>query len=230
MWYNFLKKCIFIFCLLGAAKSFAGENANQPLNIKLDPPVLTYPEGQKLYDLYPWSVMYYYGATVDNSLLQVLTLQHLKRWPENIQSFELAHTLSEENFLRRFLSPIVGVVQVAGNVTIRNGDDQNTIYEFDPYIIFRWANLPWNHYVNTSFAFAEGISYDTSIPAIERDDNDHTKRLLNYLMFEATFAHPDYPRLQFLARVHHRSGAYGLYHAGNSGSNDIGVGIRYLFD
>lgn len=230
MLYNILKKCIFIFCLLGAANSFAGEKTNQPLNINLDPPVLTYPEGQKLYDLYPWSVMYYYGATVDNSLLQVLTLQHLKRWPEHIQSFELAHTLSEENFLRRFLSPIVGVVQVAGNVTIRNGDDQNTIYEFDPYIIFRWANLPWNHYVNTSFAFAEGISYDTSVPAIERDDNDHTKRLLNYLMFEATFAHPDYPRLQFLARVHHRSGAYGLYHAGNSGSNDIGVGIRYLFD
>ncbi|TAK73128.1 MAG: hypothetical protein EPO11_08910 [Gammaproteobacteria bacterium] len=183
-----------------------------------------------LYDQHPWSVLYYYGFTVNNSLLQVLSLQDLDRWPEHIQSVEVAHTLSEDNFLRRLVNPIVGVVQLAGNVTVRDGDNEHTIYEFDPYVIFRWANLPWNQYVNTSFAFAEGVSYATSVPAIEKDDNDNTKRFLNYLMFEATFALPSYPQLQLAARVHHRSGAYGLYHAGNSGSNDIGIGISYLFD
>ncbi len=189
-----------------------------------------YPEGQALYDQYPWSVLYYYGVTVNNPLVDVLTLHNLERWPEHIQSIEVAHTLSQDNFLRRLVNPIVGVVQLAGNVTVRQGDNEHTIYEFDPYIIFRWANLPWNHYVNTSLAFAEGVSYDTSIPAIEKNDNENTKRFLNYLMFEATFALPSYPQLQLVARVHHRSGAYGLYHAGNTGSNDIGLGISYLFD
>ncbi len=198
----------------------------------IDKPVVptSYPTDQRLYDMYRNSAMVYYGVTENNSLLQVLSFHTLNRWPEQIQSFELAHTLDQENFLRRFVSPVVGVVQVAGNITHRNGKDENQIYEFDPYVIFRWANLPWNNYVNTSFALGEGVSYASSVPSIEKEGSDNTKRFLNYLMFEATFAMPSYPRLQVLARVHHRSGAYGLYRAGNSGSNDVGLGIRYLFD
>ncbi len=181
-----------------------------------------------LYDQYPWSGLYYFGRTVNEPLVQIFT-GSLKTYPEHIQSLELAHTLDPDNFLRKFVSPLVGVTQLAGNVTVRYGRNEHTIYEFDPYLIFRWANLPWNSYVNTSFALGEGLSYDTSVPAIEKRQNNNTKRLLNYLMFEATFAHPDYPRLQFVARIHHRSGAYGLYRAGNTGSNDVGIGIRYLF-
>lgn len=188
-----------------------------------------YPQGQKLYDRYPWAMTYYYGVTMSDALVRILR-GDMHRWPEHIQSVELAKTLNEDNVVRRFFSPVVGVVQVAGNFTVRQGSNQNTIYELDPYIAFRWANLPWNQYVNTSFAIGEGISYVTSIPSLEKQDNDNTKRLLNYLMLEATFALPAYPRLQLIARIHHRSGAYGLYHAGNTGSNDVGLGIRYLFD
>src|SRR3990167_11404494 len=160
----------------------------------------TLPKGdshmQALYDQHPWSLMYYYGVTVNNPLIQVLTFNHLNRWPEHIQSIEMAKTLNKDNFLRKIVSPLVGVVQLAFNLTVRNGSDQHTIYEFDPYLIFRWANLPWNKILTTSFALAEGLSYDSSIPAIEKRENDNTKRLLNYLMFEATFALPPYPRLQ----------------------------------
>lgn len=195
-----------------------------------EPTPTLYPQGQKLYDRYPNSVLYYYGVTVNNPLIQVITLHQLQRWPEHIQSIEFAHTLSENNALRRFFSPLVGIVQLAAETTVRTGNNQHTVYEFDPYIGFRWANLPWNQYVATSFALGEGVSYASSIPAIEKKENNNTKRLLNYLMIEATFASPRLPRLQFVARIHHRSGAYGLYHAGNTGSNDVGVGIRYLFD
>jgi|WetSurMetagenome_2_1015567.scaffolds.fasta_scaffold327453_2 hypothetical protein len=196
---------------------------------KLNTAPLVYPPGQKLYDRYPWSATYYYGIT-GHDALGSLFVGGFHRWPEHIQSLELSRTLDEQNFLRRLVSPLVGVVQLAGNVTLRTGSKENTIYEFDPYLAFRWANLPWNKYVNTSLAIGEGLSYVTSVPAIERGYSNDTKRLLNYLMLEATFAPPSYPRLQFVARIHHRSGAYGLYHAGNSGSNDVGVGIRYLFD
>ena len=192
-------------------------------------PPITYPQGQQLYDQYPWAMTYYYGITSSDALGEIIEGK-FHRWPEHVQSIEMAYTLSEQNFLRRFFNPIVGVVQLAGNATIRNGSNEPTIYEFDPYITFRWANFPWNHSLNTSFAIGEGISYDSSVPAVERKNSNNTKRLLNYLMFEATFALPSYPRLQLLARIHHRSGAYGLYRAGNSGSNVVGLGIRYLFD
>jgi hypothetical protein len=204
--------------------------STQSINL-LNPPKtpVVYEKGQKLYDQYPWAAMYYYGITGHDALGSIL-IGDFHRWPEHIQSIELSHTLSEQNFLRRLVSPLVGVVQLAGNVTMRNGSNENTIYEFDPYIAFRWANLPWNNYVNTSFAIGEGISYASSVPAIEKRYSKNTKRLLNYLMLETTLAVPDYPRLQLVVRLHHRSGAFGLYNAGNSGSNDIGLGIRYLFD
>ncbi len=187
-----------------------------------------YPNDQHLYDMYPWAASYYYGQTVSASLFNTLSFSW-KKWPENIQSLEVSYVLDEHNWFRQLLRPLVGVVGIAGNTTIRYGKNENTIYEFDPYLVFRWANLPWNKVVNTSFAVGEGVSYDTSIPAIEKRQNSNTKRFLNYLMLEATFASPRDPRLQLFARIHHRSGVFGLYHAGNTGSNVVGLGIRYLF-
>ena len=104
-----------------------------------------------------------------------------------------------------------------------------TIYEFDPYIVFRWTNFPWNRFVDTTLAAAEGVSYVTSVPWSEKRYNSDCSRFLNYLMFEITFAAPSYPRLQFVVRMHHRSGGYGLYGAGNTGSNAVGAGVRYYF-
>lgn len=191
-------------------------------------PLLLYPQNQTLYDKFPHSLFYYYGVTVTDPLARMFTDMH--RWPEHINSLEYSYTLSKYNPVRRFFCPLVGVVQLAMNITQRNGRNENTIYEFDPYITFRWANLPWNHLINTSFAIGEGISYASSYPSLEKKSNHNTKRLLNYLMLEVSIASPYYPRLQFVARIHHRSGAFGLYHAGNTGSNVIGAGVRYLFD
>lgn len=222
-----LNLLIVIMCCVFPFVAYSAAPATTSLNKTTAP--LSYPADQKLYDLYPWAATYYYGITGTDALGSILT-GTFTRWPEHIQSLEISRTLAEDNIVRRFFRPIVGVVQLAANVTVRNGSNQPTIYEFDPYIAFRWANLPWNHYINTSLAIGEGISYATSVPSIERRYSDNTKRLLNYLMLEATFALPNHPRIQLIARIHHRSGAYGLYHASNSGSNDIGLGLRYLFD
>lgn len=188
----------------------------------------SFPQNECLYDRYPQAIMYYYGVTVSDPLMRMFGDMH--RWPERIQSLEYSYTLSRDNPVRCFFYPIVGVVQLALNVTKRVGSREHTIYEVDPYIAFRWANFPWNYTINTSFAIGEGISYASSYPSLEKKSNVNTKRLLNYLMLEATVASPYYPRLQVVARIHHRSGAYGLYHAGNTGSNVIGLGVRYLLD
>ena len=193
------------------------------------PCINLYPDCQTLYDENPWSIAYYYGITGDDTFGQMVGGQ-FHRWPEHVQSAELAYTLNKDNVVRRFFSPVVGVVQLAANVAIRQGSNEPTIYEFDPYIGFRWANFPWNKTVMTTFALGEGISYASHVPAIERSNSKETKQLLNYMLVEVTVAAPAYPRLQLMFRIHHRSGAFGLYGAGNSGSNVIGLGIKYLFE
>jgi hypothetical protein len=46
-------------------------------------------------------------------------------------------------------------------------------------------------------------------------------------MLEATFAVPSYPYVQLVGRIHHRSGAFGLFgDAQESGSNTVGLGFR----
>lgn len=183
-----------------------------------------------IYDSNPYSIAYYHGQTVKNSLFGIL-IGKTNRWPEKIDTLEFAYTLSPENTLRQFFYPIVGVVQIAGNITLRDRHHiKKPIYELDPYLIFRFTSFPWNDYVRTSFAIGEGMSYVTSVPSLERKANESTKRLLNFLMLEATFAHPRHPQVEFLIRIHHRSGAFGLYQAGNTGSNDLALGLRYLFD
>lgn len=187
-----------------------------------------YPLGEAFYNKYRWSALYYYGHTVNAALFGVF-VGNAKYWPEYIESVEGSYTLDPDNFLRRLVYPLVSVTQFALNGTVRHGHNQHTIYEINPYLSFRWANWPWNKYLPTSLAIGEGISYDSSISALERRSNENTKRLLNYLMLEATFALPNHPQLQLVARIHHRSGMFGVYHAGNTGSNVIGGGIRYLF-
>jgi len=183
-----------------------------------------------IYDTYPWSIAYYHGQTLKEPMMHIFKGQ-MSRWPEQINTVELAYTLNPENPIRQFFYPIVGVVQLAANVTTRHGSNQpRPIYEFDPYLMFRFTSFPWNDYVTTSLVIGEGASYVTAIPSLEKADHAHTKHLLNFLMFEATFSHPQYPKWQFLTRIHHRSGAFGLYQAGNTGSNDLAIGIRYLFD
>lgn len=231
MKYTLKNKCLllvshtFLICLFSLSLAHAQEkNLNLMINKKI-----YYPQNQDLYDQYPWAVLYYYGITGSDPLVRIFEGE-FHRWPEHIQSIEVEHTLSKENRVRRFFNPLVGIVQIASVLTLRSGSNQASIFEFAPYIAFRWANFPWNHYVNTSFALGEGVSYASSIPTLERRDNENTKRLLNYMLVEATFAPPSYPRLQLVTRLHHRSGAYGLYHAGNTGSNDVGLGLRFLFD
>lgn len=223
----FFNRLLLIISLIVASFLPALSNARATFD---DSAIFSVKNDRNLYDSYPWMFTYYYGFTSAEALLPILR-GNVTRWPEHIQSFELAKTLSEENEFRRFFSPLVSVVQIAGDFTFRKGIREKTIYEIDPYIAFRWTEFPWNNEVVTSLAIGEGISYATSVPFVEAKDHPEiTKRFLNYLMLEATFALPENPRLQLVARIHHRSGAYGLYRAGNSGSNVIGLGIRYLFD
>jgi hypothetical protein len=57
-------------------------------------------------------------------------------------------------------------------------------------------------------------------------DNSHAGTLLHYLLIEAEVGLPD-SRWSLVARVHHRSGIFGLF--SHSGSNVLALGVRYRF-
>jgi len=104
--------------------------------------------------------------------------------------------------------------------------------EVNGLIAARWMDFPWDHWVDTRIAFGEGLSYAFRRPYLEprRDPEEaESTRLLNYLMAEVEFVIPGLPQWSKFVRVHHRSGAAGLFGGVRGGSNFIGTGIRYMF-
>lgn len=102
-------------------------------------------------------------------------------------------------------------------------------FEFNALLGLRWLPFPWDRYLDTSFAMGAGLSYATDEPEIEVEKNDRTARMLGYLMFELGVVVPQQPKWTLFARVHHRSGAFGLFDGVSGGSNVVGAGLRYSF-
>ena len=86
--------------------------------------------------------------------------------------------------------------------------------------------LPLGARVN--FAIGEGLSYALAQPAFEAVVNEaQPRRFLNYLAFEAEIAHARLPGVALVPRIHHRSGIFGLIAPQGSGSNFVGLGLRF---
>lgn len=175
---------------------------------------------------YPWAALVFWGRMTNEELLSL----NYTFTDETLYSAEISHQLSENNVVRRFFQPFVTTVEVAANFTYRD-DPVGPIYEFIPYFDIRWANFPWNRYIATTIAVGDGISYVSQVPEIEitNTENNEAQNFLNYLLIEVTFALPKHPQWELVARIHHRSGVFGLYNAENSGSTAVGLGIRYRF-
>lgn len=148
---------------------------------------------------------------------------------DTLYSLELGRELNICNPIRRYLQPIVNTVEIMGNFTLLDDAVYGAIYEINPYIALRWNQFIWKNFLDTSIAIGEGVSYASRVPYTEQLHSDEPKKFLNFLLFELTFALPTCRQLELVARVHHRSGAFGLYHANNSGSTAVGLGLRYRF-
>ena len=73
----------------------------------------------------------------------------------------------------------------------------------------------------------EGASYTTDVSNYERTYRQRYSQFLNYLAFELEALVN--PRWSLVGRIHHRSGAYGVYNGVREGSNGYLVGLRYRF-
>ena len=93
-----------------------------------------------------WGLLVYHSWMTDNNISAVVTGQNVHFKYGTMNSIDLAYQLATQNPLRRFFQPLVSTVEVAGNFTQRR-DPNGLIYEFDPYLNFRWESFPWDKVV-----------------------------------------------------------------------------------
>ena len=119
-------------------------------------------------------------------------------------------------------------IEIEGQIAKHFGDQNHWEFNVVPY--FRWLVFPWDAYLDTSFAAGVGVSYATSVPEIEaKNHDDVAARFLGALMFELAFSSPRVPQWGLVIRLHHRSGANGVFSGVSGGSNAWAMGIRYSF-
>lgn len=86
---------------------------------------------------------------------------------------------------------------------------------------------------SVNFALANGLSYAFSKPDFEQGPGgvrgEGSRHLQYYLGVEAEFTPSRVSRLHLVARLHHRSGIYGLISPRRTGSNFLGGGVRFDF-
>lgn len=85
---------------------------------------------------------------------------------------------------------------------------------------FGWFSLGW----------ANGLSYALREPSFEygrrRIRGQDTVQLQYYMGFEAEYTHASWRHFSVFARLHHRSGIYGVISPSKTGSNLLGLGVR----
>ena len=121
-------------------------------------------------------------------------------------------------------------LEVEANVSRRFGNADH--WEFAVPLLLRWDGFPWNDVLYTTFALAiMGPSYATEVSASEREKshNDKGSHWLNYFAPEITVSPPGDRNFSFFARIHHRSGIFGLINGVSGGSSYVSLGVRYRF-
>lgn len=98
-------------------------------------------------------------------------------------------------------------------------------WEADLALGVRWIDPFWNG----SFAAHSGVSFASELPVFEERIDPPTRKTMHFLGFEAAFAGKEDPSREIVLRLHHRSGAYGLYGTNQGGSNYVALGIRKRF-
>jgi hypothetical protein len=165
-----------------------------------------------------WAITLYSGRMTDADLTKTATFNF---------EFENAYLVDVGLSKRLYTFKDYFDIEIEGQIAKYFGDQSN--WEFDLVAYFRWLLFPWNEYLDTSFAAGAGLSYATSVPAIEAKLYNDTSQFLGALMFEFAFSLPHVPQWSLVTGIHHRSGAGGVFDGVRGASNAWVIGIRYNF-
>ena len=167
---------------------------------------------------YLWTLSAYAGPHADDTLTDIATMNATYSDGNYVAVVALAREVYQ---YKQWVS-----IEIEGQIGKHFGTDVD-YWEFVGLAIGRWHPFPWDRYIDTSFAFGSGISYNTEISPIELLEEEDSKRAIIYLSYELTFGLPQYPRWELMLRIHHRSGAWDLIN--DASTNYVCGGIKFSF-
>jgi len=91
----------------------------------------------------------------------------------------------------------------------------------------RFDEFPWSDRVRTTFAIYTGPSYAPNAPIIKDPVPHQDPKFLNFVSVEAGVGL--YRKMDFVLRIYHRSGAWGVYSNTADVGTMIGIGLRRRF-
>lgn len=168
----------------------------------------------------PWFASIYGGKFSDTALIDNLQFDH------DFENSDI-YVLSLGKEVGRYKEWVA--FELEGQVGFHTGRQDHQ--EVNLAFTLRYLPFFWDHIVDTSFAFGNGISYATQKPALEAEaaGDDQTNQWLYYIAVEWAFSLPSHPQWDLFWRVHHRSGVYGRWAGEDAVSNFVGLGLRYRF-
>lgn len=165
-------------------------------------------------------VSVYAGPYTDNSLPEeIALLQPLDFEDATLVAAAISQVIAEPSENYRW--------EIEGNFVQWFGDQDHQ--EIAGLATFRWLSLPWDHWIDSSIAFGNGLSWATEVPALEELFHPDTggTQLLYHIAVEIAFELPSIPDWETFVRVHHRSGVFGVFDDVDGGSNVLALGLRY---
>jgi hypothetical protein len=165
---------------------------------------------------FPWAVTLYGGPFTKQDFLEFFS-----------EPVEFDHAGMVTVALSREVGVLWKHIRWETEIGVTKWFGDQTHWEFTSAIVARWITFPWNDYVKTTIAVGDGPSFATKPPRLEKKNFDEAKRLQNYVFLELTFGLPRYPQWDFVIRIHHRSGVFGVL--GGSGSSIPAIGVKYKF-
>jgi hypothetical protein len=167
-----------------------------------------------------WFASFYAGQYSDTALNEIIRL-NTRFEHSNVYVLSLGKELGT-------YKDLIGY-ELEGQVAQHWGKQDHEELNFA--FTLRWLPFLWDKYLDTSFAFGNGLSIATSEPELEiREGDEHrTNPILYYILVELAFALPQQPQWNLFVRIHHRSSVFGLIENITTGSNFVGLGLRYKF-
>ena len=165
---------------------------------------------------FPWAVTLYGGPFTKQDFLEFFS-----------EPVEFDHAGMVTVALSREVGVLWKHIRWETEIGVTKWFGDQTHWEFTSAIVARWITFPWNDYLKTTIAVGDGPSFATRPPRLEKKNFDAAARLQNYVFLELTFGLPRYPQWDFVIRIHHRSGVFGVL--GGSGSSIPAIGVKYKF-
>jgi len=124
---------------------------------------------------------------------------------------------------------VFDTLEIAPEVGVAKRFGQAASEEIWGSVNFRATNFPWSHIVRTKVSIGIGANYAFRLDDFEDDINPDSdvEHLLAYLSPEIAVGLPQYPNVDLVLRIHHRSGGRDYVLGNLIGSNEAG-GAQFL--